>query len=280
VGAVERLYRKSAYTLYHKWRNRNSNLPVVLGNSFPKSGTHLLMQALKALEGIGPFFHRNNFVHTFDDSRPADAIRPPQQILQDIHALVPGEICGGHILATQANVAALNTDRFVHYFIFRDPRDVVVSHAFYVTDMSLDHRLHRYYTEKLGSMEERIAASIVGAPDPALQFVDIYSRFEPYLGWLALDNVMAIRFEDVLNQKRRILGQMLGHLESRVKPTVARETALRALEQAIDPARSPTFREGKTASWKRHFTDHHKDLFKQTTGDLLIHLGYETNQDW
>lgn len=280
IAAAERLYRKSAYTLYHRWHNRSSNLPIVLGNSFPKSGTHLLMQVLKALERIGPFFHRDNFIHTFDDRRPLDAIRSPQQILGDIHALLPGEICGGHIFATEANLAVLGSTRFIHYFIFRDPRDVVISHAFYVTEMSPNHRLHRYYTEELGTLEERITTSIVGVPDPALRFVDIYSRFEPYLGWLELESVMAIRFEDVLSHKREILSQILDHLGKKAELTVGRQDALRVLEQATAPARSPTFREGKTASWKRHFSEYHKSLFKKTTGDLLIRLGYEMDEDW
>ena len=33
------------------------------------------------------------------------------------------------------------------YFILRDPRDVVVSHVHYITEMEPNHIHHRYYTE-------------------------------------------------------------------------------------------------------------------------------------
>jgi hypothetical protein len=59
-----------------------------------------------------------------------------------------------------------------------------------------------------------------------------------------------------------------------------REEALRLLMAAIQPRRSATFRSGKSGTWRQYFTEEHKRLFKEVAGDLLIRLGYETDNDW
>jgi hypothetical protein len=50
--------------------------------------------------------------------------------------------------------------------------------------------------------------------------------------------------------------------------------------EAIQPKKSHTFRSGKTGGWREHFTDEHKKLFKDMTGDLLLKLDYEKDDDW
>jgi hypothetical protein len=59
-----------------------------------------------------------------------------------------------------------------------------------------------------------------------------------------------------------------------------RAKALTILIEAIQPGKSRTFRSGKTGGWREHFTDEHKQLFKDVAGDLLIKLGYEKNNNW
>jgi len=55
---------------------------------------------------------------------------------------------------------------------------------------------------------------------------------------------------------------------------------LDSLESSINPAKSPTFRSGKTGEWKKYFTEEHRKIFKDVAGDLLVRLGYESNNDW
>mgnify|MGYP001122442902 CR=1 FL=1 len=153
---------------------------------------------------------------------------------------------------------------------------MVVSHAYFVTDMANTHVHHEYYAHVLSSMEERITTSILGRPDAPIEFPDIRARFEPYLGWLEQDFVMPVRFEVLIHNRRRTLEQMLDHLEAGgYRLPTSRERALETFERAIDPTRSPTFREGKTGAWREHFTAEHRALFAQVSGDLLQRLGYE-----
>jgi hypothetical protein len=52
-------------------------------------------------------------------------------------------------------------------FVYRDPRDMLVSHVFYATDMHKGHGMHTYYNETLTTMEERLNAAIQGVTSPA-----------------------------------------------------------------------------------------------------------------
>jgi hypothetical protein len=40
------------------------------------------------------------------------------------------------------------------------------------------------------------------------------------------------------------------------------------------------YRKGTSGDWKNHFTESHKAYFKQHYNDLLITLGYETDDRW
>jgi hypothetical protein len=40
------------------------------------------------------------------------------------------------------------------------------------------------------------------------------------------------------------------------------------------------YRKGIAGDWKNHFTEKHKQLFKDRYGDLLVKLGYENSNDW
>jgi hypothetical protein len=92
---------------------------------------------------------------------------------------------------------------------------------------------------------------------------------------------MCIRFEDLINNRDATLMSMLDEVEKTgYKIPTPREKALAVLVDAIQPKKSHTFRSGKTGGWTQHFTDAHKKLFKDVTGDLLVRLGYEKNNDW
>lgn len=269
---VQRAFGRRVKPVLHRIRYGITDLPVVFGNSFPRSGTNLLMQILRSLEALDAFLDRGTFILTYQHGMR----RTSAMIIRDLVRLWPGEIAGGHLFATAENLAALRAKGARCFFIYRDPRDVVVAHAYFVTDMAATHAHHGYYAHVLSSMEERITTSILGRPDTAIEFPDIRTRFEPYLGWLEQDFVLPLRFEDLIHHRRRTLEQMIEHLEAGgYRLPVSRERALKTFEQAIDPARSPTFREGKTGAWREHFTAEHRALFAQVSGDLLQRLGYE-----
>ncbi len=254
--------------------------PVLLGISFPKSGTHLLDQILLGFAAVAPFSRR---LHSFYAEYEGESgrKRPPGQALAWLDSLRPGDVASAHLFARPEAVARVASPAFAPYFIFRDPRDVAVSHVFYVTDMEPAHIHHAYY-QSLPDFDARLKVSILGRTDMNIEFPNIADRFAPYLGWLDQPNVLALHFESLVHERAGTLGLVADHLLARVGTSLRapRETVIQALESAINPAKSPTFRSGKTGEWKKYFTDAHKQIFKEVAGELLVRLGYEENDNW
>jgi len=252
--------------------------PILLGISFPKSGTHLLDQILLGFNRLAPFSRR---LHSFYAEYEGESgqKRSPDQALTWLDSLRPSDIASAHLFAREEVLKRVCTPGFIPYFIFRDPRDVVVSHVFYVTDMEARHVHHDYY-QSLPDFDSRLKVSILGRPDAGVEFPNIADRFAPYLGWLDQPSVMKIHFEDLVNDRARTLNRIIDHFLARVPLQESRTTILKSLESAINPSRSPTFRSGKTGEWKKHFTLQHKKIFKEVAGDLLGKLNYEKNNDW
>jgi len=252
--------------------------PILLGISFPKSGTHLLDQILLGFNRVAPFSRR---LHSFYAEYEGESglKRSPEQALAWLDSLRPGDVASAHLFARDKVVKCVCNSAFIPYFIFRDPRDVVVSHVFYVTDMEVHHVHHDYYSS-LPDFDSRLKVSILGRPDTDVEFPDIATRFAPYLGWLDQPAVLKIHFEDLINDRAATLNHIIDHFLAQIPLQVPRQLILESLESSINPSRSPTFRSGKTGEWKKHFTQEHKKIFKDVAGDLLVKLGYEKNNDW
>ena len=252
--------------------------PVLLGISFPKSGTHLLDQILLGFSKVAPFSKR---IHSFyaEYEGKSGTRRAPEQALAWLDGLYPGDIASAHLFARDEAIKRVCSPGFVPYFIFRDPRDVVVSHVFYVTEMESRHVHHGYY-QSLPDFEARLKVSILGRPDAGVEFPDITARFAPYLGWLERDEVLAIHFEDLIHDRARMLTRIMDHFLARAPLPSTRQLILDSLESSINPGRSPTFRSGRTGEWRKHFTEGHKRIFKDVAGDLLVKLGYEKDGNW
>jgi len=252
--------------------------PILLGISFPKSGTHLLDQILLGFSRVAPFSRR---LHSFYAEYEGESgrKRSPEQALRWLDSLNSGDIASAHLFARPDVVEHVTGSNFIPYFIYRDPRDVAVSHVFYITEMEQNHVHHAYY-QSLPDFDARLKVSILGRPDTDVEFPDIAGRFTPYLGWLDQSVMMKIHFEDLIHDRVGTLNCIIDHFLARVPLQVERSRLLESLETSINPSKSPTFRSGKTGEWKKYFSEDHKKIFKEVAGDLLIRLGYEKDNNW
>jgi len=267
-----------ASSLVSQGNQPSGGWPILLGISFPKSGTHLLDQILLGFSKVAPFAKR---VHSFYAEYEGETgrKRAPEQAIAWLDSLRPLDVASVHLFARPDAASRVTSGGFVPYFIFRDPRDVVVSHVFYVTDMEARHVHHDYY-QSLPDFDVRLNVSILGRPDVGIEFPNIAERFAPYLGWLDCPEVLTIHFEDLIHERAATLTRIMDHLLVRAPIPAPREKILDALETSINPSKSPTFRSGKTGEWKKYFKEEHKRVFKEVAGGLLIKLGYESNNDW
>lgn len=264
-----------------KLRFKSQNdLPVLLGISFPKSGTHLLDQILLGFANVAPYAKR---LHSFYAEYEGESgkKRDPEQALTWLDSLQSNDIASAHLFARPDAIKKVCSQKFIPYFIFRDPRDVVVSHVFYVTEMESKHVHHAYY-QSLPDFDARLKISILGRNDSDIEFPNIADRFAPYMDWLNHKEVLSIHFEDLINNRAETLTRIMNHFLDKVPLHAlrSRQLILDSLESAINPTKSPTFRSGKTGEWKKYFKDEHKKIFKEVAGNLLVKLGYEKDNNW
>jgi hypothetical protein len=262
-----------------RWKRFSFNdVPLIFGNSKPKSGSHLLLQVLGGFTRLVPYKYVAAFpVRTITQQGRR---RTAEEVLVDLRKIPRGVIGWGYIEATPENVTFLCKPANVNYFIYRDPRDMLVSQVFYATDMNLGHGMHEYYSS-LSDFGARLKVAITGLDQDGLYMVSVKDRYEGVFCWLEQPGVMCLRFEDLINRRDDTLNAMLDHFEkSGYKVQVPRPQALEVMVRSIQPGKSRTFRSGQTGRWREHFTDAHKKLFKDVAGDLLVRLGYEENNDW
>lgn len=262
-----------------RWRRFSfDEAPPIFGNSKPKSGSHLLLQILNGFTRIMPY--------KYVEAEPVRTItkegrrKTEEEILDELIRIPRGVIGWGYVDATPENASSLTASGRVNFFIYRDPRDMLVSQVFFATDMHEEHGMHEYYNS-LPDFNARLNVAIMGIEKGGLKMVSVKQRYEGVFQWLEQKNVMCLRFEDLINNRDATLLAMLDEVEKTgYKIPTPREKALQILVDAIQPRKSHTFRSGKTGGWKEHFNKEHKKLFKDVAGDLLVKLGYENNNDW
>lgn len=252
--------------------------PSIFGNAMPKSGSHLIIQVLQGLTKLGPFVNPGfPPVNRFEDNSHLDK----NKIIKNLEKMRPGDIRYGYLPARDPFMTAMLKPNRANVFIFRDPRDLIVSHVFYATDMHTGHGMHRYYTETLSTTEERINAAILGVQHPDSRLPSVSKRYKDNIAWLSIPEVFSIRFEDLILTPDKALGDLLDYLLMYdFHPKLSRDEAIRVLRDAIMPKKSGTFRKGSPGNWRDHFTDENKRIFKENTGDLLQQLGYENDANW
>lgn len=252
--------------------------PPILANSFPKSGTHLLLQIV---DGLPHGIHYGAFLGSMISSFQFRE-RSPANTSQCIRGFAPGEIVRGHLYYDPRAAAELADKNCVHYFVYRDPRAVVVSEAHYLREMNRWHRLAPYF-RRVSSIADAITLSITGFDPPVsgIEYPDIAARFERYRGWLHREDCLAIRYEDLVSERREAVIQQMAALYARhCADEIDIEACVRAMTSAIAPEKSHTFRSGKKSGWRAEFTAEHRQLFDQVAGKLLVELGYEHDHSW
>lgn len=281
IKSFRRTIRPAGKTLQAvaRWKRISfDEAPPIFGNSKPKSGSHLLLQILNGFTQIMPYrYVAADPVRTIAKEGRR---RAQEEVLGELENLPSGVIGWGYVEATPENVAFLCKPDRVNYFIYRDPRDMLVSQVFFATEMHEEHGMHEYYNS-LPEFGERLKVAITGIDRDGLYMVSVKQRYDGVFQWLEQKHVMCIRFEDLINNRDATLKAMLDEVEKTgYKIPTSREKALPVLVEAIQPKKSHTFRSGKTGGWRQYFSDEHKKLFNDVAGDLLVKLGYEKNIDW
>ena len=232
-----------------------------------------VLAALPGVKGYGRFLA----------SRPSITFRKrsDKSVRRIMASVAPGELLRAHLVHHDRYARWARKMNFCQFFIYRDPRDVAVSEAHYLSHMNRWHRLHGCF-RSLDSMEDRISLAILGDSfvPVALDYPDIATRFARYRGWIHDESAFAVRFEELLPPKLQRISEMVEFYAKVAELEMDSEAVIRDSMANIAPKQSHTFREGGSGGWREDFTERNKEEFKEVAGQLLIELGYESDGCW
>ena len=286
---IARLYSRDFVFAARYWQEKiiNGQQPksIILCNSYPKSGTHLLYQILYTLPGL----------NKWDDIVSVQALcgimNTASHVRWKIGSAPNHSIVRSHLMYCNEILDVLRKFNAKILFIYRDLRDVAVSHARWVTREKRIF-LHDIYL-KQSSFDEQLMSSIKGIPlgspfGSNVSQPDIGTDFSRWKGWVNNPETLAIKFEDLVGERgggseeKRlyIVEQILDYLKINLS---SGQIKSQFASYALNPEDSHTYRKGNKGSiggWKNVFKESHKQEFKKVAGNTLIDLDYEKNLSW
>lgn len=264
--------------------------PRVLLNGPPKSGTHLLSDCLSLMPQMmysGRHFALTDFIAQEVDPVPSQAYPPLEEegLASFLKKCPQGMFVTAHARAHPLLTALVEEVPFKHIFLLRDPRDIAVSHIYYVQREAL-HPQHTLFTRTLRDNDQRLLATIRNMKMEGSEGTPSRSAFDTLAGclpWLDHPTTLVIRFEDLIGPQGggdrdvqlatiRTIGDFV---ERPLLPSHAE-----AIAQKMYARTSSTFRKGRVGDWRNHFTQAHRDAFKDVMGERLIQFGYERDMNW
>lgn len=259
---------------------------LVLCNSFPKSGTHLLYQVLYSMPKLKGW---NTDILA---SQSLSGFMNTASHIQWKLSSAPNEhIVRTHLMYYNEILSAVKNNNCKVFFIYRDLRDVAISHARWVC-REKQYYLHKYY-KQLNSFDEQLMCSIRGIPRGTpfgsnVSAPDIGSDFKRWQGWIGDPLTFAVKFEDLVGDRGggceetrlQLIKQIASYLDIDLNKSYIEK---KFVSYVMNPEESHTYKmggKGKRGVWKNIFKKSHKEAFKGVAGNLLIELGYEKDLNW
>lgn len=191
-----------------------------------------------------------------------------------------------HELPMQEAIAGYKEQNIKGVFIYRDPRDQVVSAAYFFKEKLKNPRA--VVMDMADLITDNIYNSCIWWKYVVFVGVDlpyepsIKALYDAMLPWAQQLFIYTTTFEKLVGPQgggdRELQIQEIINIAKHVEYPVTQERAEQIADQLF--GRFETFREGKIGGWKESFSLEQKDIFKQVSGDLLINLGYEDVTSW
>lgn len=262
--------------------------PRVLATSMPKAGTHLLSSLLRNFPRL-MFSGRHHALRNFRIlDTPGAAGEPPRfdwaKVERSLAAVNKGQFMTAHFAPLPELMAILERLDYRVVNIIRDPRDVVVSSTYYLASLKR-HFLHDRINAQYPTVEDRLMAVIVGIPadGSGRGLPPVGRRISRYRQWIDQALTYVCRFERLIGASgggsAEEQMQEIELIGAHIDRPMTKEAAAAVADRTWSPE-SSTFRKGMIGDWKNHFTDDHKQAFKEQAGDQLIELGYERDDNW
>lgn len=263
-------------------------LPPVFFSSIPKCGKNLIYSFFFALgykrfqfkdvvynsySNLQPFYDLKHLDHYLAERKSVNGIDPDQDaqdFCSEICSMPSGYIGHRHMHADPVLLDALGASGIRPIFIYRDPRDCLVSAVHWAAKGKPEH-----VARQLAGMSEEEAILALLSGDGTL--VPFARWFDAYRAWLGVPGAVILRFEDIIGSRgggsdtkqRECLGRAVKALGIEVPEAVFDA----ALAMAFNP-RAGTFRNGQIGGWQQTFSLKISHEFNQLAGQLPNLWGY------
>jgi hypothetical protein len=250
--------------------------------TLPKSGTNLILKLCKLMTNNPKqaHIHVSALNSSLDKKHIWDfpQTNPPINLYWG-HAwnIIKNNITSSSLSPNAQRIDILRYNRVKLILVLRDPREHL---------MSLLRSIKKPLNNKtlVWAIKNFPQLLKLQTGDPSfLDYKNITECYRAYLQWHnAYPNTYLTHFEKLVGDQGG--GDAAMQIEEIQRIANFLEVALDK-NQISDIANklfggTPTFKQGKTNSWKKYFKPEVKTLFKEFAGQLLIDLGYETDLNW
>ncbi len=259
-------------------------------NSLPKSGTHLTAKCLK-LMGYSELDHlgsaqvispsmlskvRRLAWYPFSQGYLLGIDTPVEVSKRVVRNRLkrgrPETFFTAHVGYSTALLDAILAHDIAPIIVFRDPRAVLVSFVHYVTKLK-EHVLHSEF--KGLSEENKFQYVLDGYRFKKAYLEPLRTRCLALDGWLASDQVLKIRFEDLVGAKG---GGTVEAQEETIQNLcswldIPTDKSSTVADELFGPGRH-TFRKGQIDSWRNELSEENIRKVEEKLGDVLNRWGY------
>lgn len=234
----------------------NKHMPRVIIISMPKAGTHLIERII--------CLHPNMYRMLIPTLHP-DNLEKYGGLGNILGKLKTGEVLVTHLHYSKPTHDMLLETNIRPIFVIRDPRDIVVSRAFY-TSRTPKHYYYSYAKDL--SLEEQIRRAVLG--DLEHGYPSIRQILEHFEGWLDA-GLFTVRFEDMVNSDRRphLIRDIFSYLGINLSSREISSISSKVISDA-----SPTFRKGTTGEWPKYLQGELHELFLEHCREIMVRYGY------
>jgi len=268
-------FRKILKESRNNYGNYNYEHPLLFVAGLPKSGTSWLENMLSEYPGYKKnmlpmatkFEQRNNGSHFLELEK--EWLRQLEGSLTVLKL---------HNWGSENNVNVLKDLKIPYVVLFRDLRDVAVSHYFYVRNTWHHPEYDDYKDLDIEGGIKHFARTLLPA------FTKwIYSWKQNADSELGL----IIRYEDMKVDTFKVFSKVVDHYNlpsgEKTLKTIIKKYSFENQSGGRsrgEENQSSFYRKGVSGDWKNHFTDEITKLFKEKVGQLLIDVGYEEDFKW
>ena len=167
--------------------------------------------------------------------------------------------------------------------IYRDPRDTISSFLRAIIDQQINVLKYWHIFRDLG-MERFASEAMLGIRGEQFgEGVSMADYRMKWLSWKAVDNVLPVRFENLIGSRGG--GNDASQLRTFIR--ICQFIGLKkeeseyqeAAEKIFDPSAKTFVRGGKIGSWKKYLTENNLEFLEKLTGNLIHELGYNNKNN-